>query len=315
MNYINSLREGEMISEIYFCKTKSNALTKSGKTYYSMTLQDRTGKIDAKIWDLNNGIGHFEPMDYIKVEAQVTSFNNTLQLNVRRVRKADEGEYDVSDYLPCSSKNIEDMYTELLNIINSIENQYLKRLLSLFFIDDKEFVKQFKNHSAAKSIHHGFIGGLMEHTLSVTKLCAYYAENYPVLNRDLLLTAAIFHDIGKVYEISDFPVNDYTDEGQLLGHIVMGAMIVRDKAKEIEGFPNVLLNELQHCILSHHGELEYGSPKKPALIEAVALSFADNTDAKIQTFTELLNSNKDNTNWLGYNKFFESNLRATKNIK
>ena len=296
MNYINSLREGEMISEIYFCKTKSNALTKSGKTYYSMTLQDRTGKIDAKIWDLNNGIGHFEPMDYIKVEAQVTSFNNTLQLNVRRVRKADEGEYDVSDYLPCSSKNIEDMYTELLNIINSIENQYLKRLLSLFFIDDKEFVKQFKNHSAAKSIHHGFIGGLMEHTLSVTKLCAYYAENYPVLNRDLLLTAAIFHDIGKVYEISDFPVNDYTDEGQLLGHIVMGAMIVRDKAKEIEGFPNVLLNELQHCILSHHGELEYGSPKKPALIEAVALSFADNTDAKIQTFTELLNSNKDNTN-------------------
>lgn len=311
MNYINELRDGEMISDVYLCKNKVVAKTKAGKSYYSMQLQDRTGIIDAKVWDLNNGIAHFEAMNYIRIEAQVTSFNGTLQLNVKRVRVADEGEFDPTDYMPCSKNDIEEMYSELIDIIGHVSNAFLNKLLASFFIDDKAFIDKFKKHSAAKSIHHGFIGGLLEHTLSVAKVCEFISTRYSIVNRDLLVTAAIFHDIGKIDELSVFPENDYTDEGQLVGHIVMGTMMLSDRIKTIEGFPVVLANELKHCILSHHGELEYGSPKKPAIIEALALSLADHMDAKLQTFTEFVNSNEDKTEWLGYNKLFESNVRLT----
>lgn len=311
MNYINELREGEMISEVYLCKNKVTATTKAGKNYYSMQLQDKTGIIDAKVWELNNGISHFEAMDYIKVEAQVTSFNNTLQLNVKRVRVADEGEYDTSDYMPCTKKNVNDMYKELLAIIDTVSDTYLNTLLKSFFVEDADFVDKFKKHSAAKSIHHGFIGGLLEHTLSVAKICVFIGDSYKAVNRDLLVSAAIFHDIGKIYELSSFPQNDYTDEGQLLGHIVMGTMMISDRIKTIEGFPEVLGNELKHCILSHHGELEFGSPKKPSIIEAVALAHADNLDAKLQSFTEIIEDNNDKSGWLGYNKMFEANVRIT----
>lgn len=312
MNYIKELRDGEMISEVYLCKNKIVAKTKAGKSYYSMQLQDRTGTIDAKVWELNNAIAHFEAMNYIRVDAQVTSFNGALQLNVKRVRVAEEGEFDPADYMPCSGKNIEEMYRELTDIISRIENEYLKKLLESFFIEDRAFAERFKKHSAAKSIHHGFIGGLLEHTLSVAKICEFMASHYPVIKHDLLVTAAIFHDIGKVEELSDFPENDYTDEGQLVGHIVMGTMMVSERIKQIDGFPATLANELKHCILAHHGELEYGSPKKPALIEALALAHADNMDAKIQTFSEIINANQDKTEWLGYNKMFESNVRITR---
>ena len=311
MNYIKELRDGEMVSEIYLCKNKVVAKTKAGKTYYSLQLQDKTGTVDAKIWELSNAIAHFEPMDYIRVDAQVTSFNGALQLNVKRVRVADEGEYNVTDYMPCSTKDIDTMYQELLGLIQGVKNQYLHKLLEMFFVEDKAFAEKFKKHSAAKSIHHGFIGGLLEHSLSVAKLCEYIAANYPVVNHDLLVTAAICHDIGKVDEISDFPQNDYTDEGQLVGHIVMGTMMIADKLREIPGFPPKLANELKHCILAHHGELEYGSPKKPALIEAMALAHADNMDAKLQTFTEIIRENEDKTEWLGFNRMFESNVRLT----
>ncbi|MBR1815120.1 MAG: HD domain-containing protein [Lachnospiraceae bacterium] len=311
MNYIGELREGEVISEVYLCKNKVTATTKAGKTYYSLQLQDKTGILDGKVWELNNAIEHFESMQYIRVDGQVTSFNNALQLNIKRIRAAQEGEYDVSDYMPCTEKNVDDMYKELLGIIDSIKEEHLNKLLKKFFVEDESFIKAFKNHSAAKSIHHGFIGGLLEHTLSVAKLCIYIADNYPVIKRDLLVSAAIFHDIGKINEISNFPENDYTDEGQLIGHIVMGAMMVDEKIRDIEGFPVVLANELKHCILAHHGELEFGSPKKPALIEALALAHADNLDAKMQTFTELINANSGKKEWLGYNKMFESNVRLT----
>ena len=159
-------------------------------------------------------------------------------------------------------------------------------------------------------MHHGFIGGLLEHTLSVAKMCDFFAKQYPILNRDLLMTSAICHDIGKVYELSDFPMNDYTDAGQLLGHIVMGSEMLGKIMDSIPDFPTKLKNELKHCILAHHGELEYGSPKKPALIEAMALNLADNADAKMQTLTELFKDKKGN-DWLGYNRLFESNIRKT----
>lgn len=311
MYYINELREGEMINAIYFCKTKQALQTKAGKNYYSMLLQDKTGTIDAKVWDLNNGIAHFEAMDYIAITAQVVSFQNNLQLNVKQVRRAQEGEYSVADYMPCSEFDLDNMYQELLELMNSVKDSYLHQLLEGIFVQDKVFADKFRKHSAAKSIHHGFIGGLLQHTLAVTKLCDFYAAQYPVLNRDLLLTAAICHDLGKVEELSEFPENDYTDEGQLVGHIVMCTIMLDRKMKEIQGFPVKLGNELKHCVLAHHGELEFGSPKKPALIEALALSFADNTDAKMQIFIEELKNKGEGGSWMGFNRNFESNLRAT----
>ncbi len=203
------------------------------------------------------------------------------------------------------------MYQELLGCTAQVKNPYLHRLLMSFFEEDEEFVRAFKGNSAAKTVHHGFIGGLLEHTLSVTKLCQYYCKTYPILNQDLLLTSAMLHDIGKTKELSPFPKNDYTDDGQLLGHIMIGAEMVHDKAREIPGFPEKLESEVKHCILAHHGELEYGSPKKPALAEAVALNLADNTDAKMETLTEIFNGAGEQKDWLGYNRFFESNLRKS----
>ena len=313
MRYIETFREGMHVSDVYLCKNKQIQLTKNGKEYGNLVLQDKTGTIDAKIWDLNSpGVGDFDTMDYVCIEADVTLFQNSNQLNVRRIRKAGEGEYIESDYLPVSKKDIGKMYEELLGFIKSVKNPYLNRLLSSFFVDDAAFAKAFQFHSAAKTVHHGFVGGLLEHTLSVTKLCDYYAGYYKELNRDLLIAAAIFHDIGKLKELSTFPENDYTDAGQLLGHIMIGAEWVGDAIKSIDGFPVVLANELKHCILAHHGELEFGSPKKPALVEALALSFADNIDAKMETFRELLvNVPENDTKWQGYNRFMETNFRRT----
>lgn len=312
MKYIETLREGERVGEIYLCKNRQSALTKAGKPYESLILQDKTGTLDAKVWDPNSqGIDEFEAFDYIAVMGDVTSFQGALQLNVKRIRRVREGEYDPKDYLPVSEKDIDQMYLELTAFIQDMKNPYLKKLCSGFFLEDAEFEKEFKFHSAAKNVHHGFVGGLLEHTLSVTKLCDYYTKMYPILHRDLLLTAAIFHDIGKLKELSVFPANDYTDAGQLLGHIMIGAEMVGERIRTIPNFPVKLANELKHCILAHHGELEYGSPKKPALAEAVALSFADNTDAKMQTMKEALAAANGNSDWLGYNRLFESNIRKT----
>ena len=312
MKYIESFREGERISGIYLCKNRQSAVTKTGKAYENVVLQDKTGTADAKIWDPNSqGIDDFSNLDYVDIVADVTSFQGQMQLNIKRVRKAREGEYNPVDYLPVSSKDINEMYQELLGFVAKVKNPYLSQLLKSLFVEDKEFVKAFRFSSAAKTVHHGFVGGLLEHTLSVTKLCDYYIHYYPMINGDLLYTAAMCHDIGKVYELSAFPANDYTDEGQLLGHIMIGAEMVGERTRQIPGFPVKLGNELKHCILAHHGELEYGSPKKPALLEAIALNFADNTDAHMQTMIEALKAAGDNQGWLGYNRLFESNIRKT----
>ena len=312
MRYIGTFREGMHIADVYLCKNKQIALTKNGKEYGNLVMQDKTGTIDAKIWDLGSpGVGEFETMDYVRVEADVTLFQNSFQLNVRRIRRAQEGEYVEADYLPMSKKDIRKMYEERLGYIRSVKNPYLQKLLCGYFVENAAFAKAFQFHSAAKTVHHGFVGGLLEHTLSVTKLCDYYAGYYPMINRDLLLTAAIFHDIGKTRELSRFPENDYTDDGQLLGHIIIGTEMVGESIRSIPGFPEKLATELKHCILAHHGELEYGSPKKPALLEALALNFADNTDAKMETMIEALQSGGENKGWLGYNRLLESNIRKT----
>ena len=312
MKYIETLREGEKLGDIYLCKSRQSALTKSGKAYENVILQDKTGTLDAKIWDPgSSGIGDFDALDYVYVVGDVTSFQGSLQLSIKRATRADEGEYDPSDYLPMSRKNIDEMYQELMKYMKKIKNPFLLKLAESFFVENEAFISLFKNHSAAKSVHHGFVGGLLEHTLSVVKLCDFYADQYDYLNRDLLITAAMFHDIGKTKELSAFPANDYTDDGQLLGHIVIGVELVGLGIRRIPDFPKRLASELKHCIVAHHGELEYGSPKKPALAEAAALNFADNTDARMETFREILMGTATTDEWLGYNRFVDSNVRRT----
>ena len=311
MRYINGLHEGETIRNVYLCKGKRSAETRNGKPYDNLLLQDKTGILDGKVWDPNSqGIADYDEKDFIEVFGDVITYNGNLQINIRQIRKAQPGEYNPADYMPVTEKSVDGMYEEILKYIQSIGNPHLRGLLEYYFVKDEAFIQRFKCHSAAKTVHHSFSGGLLEHTLSVLHLCEYFADAYPIINRDLLLTSAICHDIGKTRELSSFPDNDYTDEGQLIEHIVIGVEMINDAIREQPDFPVILANELKHCIVAHHGELEYGSPKKPALAEAVALNLADNADAKLQTLTEIFRG-KTGTDWLGFNRLFESNLRKS----
>ena len=296
---------------VYLCKSKSIAVAKTGKEYGNVTLADKTGTVDSKIWDLNSGgIGDFEAGDYVYISGTITVYNGNIQLKIDRARTADENEYVISDYIQCSRYNIEDMYKELMGIAASVRNPYISKLLKAFFVEDTEFIAKFKACAAGKSVHHGFMGGLLEHSLSVTRLCDSMAKNYDYLNRDLLVACAMLHDCGKVKELSPFPKNDYTDEGNFLGHIVMGYEMVSEKMSAIPDFPELLKAEIGHCILAHHGQLEYGSPKKPSIAEALALSFADDCDAKMETMKEALES-KESNDWLGYNRWIDANIKRT----
>ncbi len=314
MKYIKDLHEGETIRSIYLCKGKRSAETRNGKPYDNLLLQDKTGTLDGKIWDPNSqGIADYDEKDFIEVVGDVITYNNNLQLNIKQLRIASEGDYNPTDYMPTSEKSVDTMYEELLTYIRGISNEYLRRAVEYYFVNDEAFIKKFKGHSAAKTVHHGFAGGLLEHTLSVVHLCEYFAGAYDIINKDLLIASAVCHDIGKTKELSSFPDNDYTDEGQLIGHIVIGVEMLSDAIRTIPDFPEVLANEWKHCIIAHHGELEFGSPKKPALAEAMALNLADNADAKMQTLKEIF-KDKKGTDWLGYNRLFESNLRRTSEV-
>ena len=217
MRYINDLHEGETIRNIYLCKGKRSAETRNGKPYDNLLLQDKTGTLDGKVWDPNSqGIADYDEKDFIEVFGEVISYNNNRQLNIKQIRKAAEGEYDPADYMPTSDKSVDGMFEELRSYIRQISNDYLRQAVEYYFVEDEEFIKAFKGHSAAKTVHHGFAGGLLEHTLSVVKMCEYFAGAYAILNKDLLYASAICHDIGKTKELSAFPDNDYTDDGQLL---------------------------------------------------------------------------------------------------
>ncbi len=318
--FIENFRDGLRVNNVYLVKTKNAAVTKNGKEYLNVCLQDRTGTIDAKVWEPNSpGISDFSPMDYVYVEGNVSIYNGVNQLSIQRLSVASEGTYAAEDFLPVSKRDREEMGKELYALIKTVQNPYLQKLLQKLFVEDKDFYKCFSVHSAAKSVHHGYVGGLLEHTLSVAKLCDFYARHYGDINRDILLSAALCHDIGKTKELTPFPKNDYSDEGQLLGHILIGYTMLSEKMQEIPDFPENVKTELLHCILSHHGELEYGSPKKPATMEALLLSFADNTDAKLETMREFIEQGeksgkaKEANGWVGFNKLLDSNVKKTSN--
>ncbi|MBQ2679989.1 MAG: HD domain-containing protein [Firmicutes bacterium] len=312
MQYINEMREGDNVLGHYLCKDKQQFKSKAGKPYISLKIQDKTGVADAKIWDVNSpDIKDFQTNTFIKIMGNVVIFNNNIQINIRKLRPSEEGEYFPMDYIPTTERDVNEMYDELDKFIDSVKNAYLNKLLKEIFYNNEDVKKSFATHSAAKNIHHNYLGGLMEHTLNVAEICEFMSGRFKNVNRDLLITAALLHDIGKVRELSDFPVNDYTEEGQLLGHIYMGAEMVAETAAKIDGFPKDMELLLKHCILAHHGSYEFGSPKLPRLIEAYILHCVDSMDALTKVFDESLENNENSGLWTSYSRLFQGTLRKS----
>ncbi|HHX59815.1 MAG TPA: HD domain-containing protein [Epulopiscium sp.] len=310
MKYINTLKEGDTITEKYLCKFKQELKNKNGKPYYSLKLQDKTGMIEAKVWDLNKNIEDFSVYDYVQIEGNVILYQEEYQLNVQKISKASPEELDPTDYIPATSKDINILLEQLNKLISSVKNVYIRRLLESFFLN-QNFIKEFKYHSAAKSVHHAYLGGLLEHTVTVAKIGESLCEHYPIANKELVIAGGLLHDIGKLYELSQFPENDYTDVGNMIGHISIGVELIHDHIKEIENFPADLEMLIKHIVLSHHGEYEFGSPKRPKTIEAMIVHSADNTDSRIKIVEEVLLADMTNNNYAGYNRILNRNIRKT----
>jgi len=311
MRYIEDFKEDERIVGHYLCKQKNSLKSRAGKTYLSLRLQDKTGIIDAKVWELSNDIQSFEENDYIKVDGVITTFQNDLQMKVTKIRKSQEGEYDPADYVPRTDKDVDKLYSDLLGYIKSINNSHIKRLLESILIEDPVISAELKTHSAAKQMHHSYMGGLLEHLVSVAHICEFLSGKYPFVDRDMLIAGALLHDVGKIMELSPFPLNDYTDEGELIGHIVMGSELIGRHVANIEGFPRQLESLLKHMLISHHGVYEFGSPKLPRTIEAYLLHMADDLDAKTKMFEDAVVKDDTMGMWVGYHKMFARNLRKS----
>lgn len=319
MQYINSLKENDKVKSVYLIKEKSIGMAKTGNQFCSLVLQDKTGVINAKIWDYDNmpdEVKAIKPSEFVLVNGYIKVYGNQNQMTIDAIRLAKVAEYNQNDYFKLSKYDKDVMVKEFDDIIASIKNVHYKKLLEMVFIEDKDFRDRFMKHQGGKSVHHSFVHGLLEHSLSVAKLVKKVVDNYTDLNKDLTITGALLHDIGKVYETSDYPKNDYTDEGQLIGHIIMGYNIVSNKLDTIKGVTDKEKNELLHLILSHHGQLEFGSPKLPSLMEALVLAFCDNLDAKLEIMREGIENAKAGNNYeecqfIGFNKFLETNYRET----
>ncbi len=307
--YISELNGGTTIDEIFLVQNKDLRTTKNGSLYIQAQLSDRTGMIDARMWDASTPF--FESLDddtFLKIKGRTEIYQNKIQLIIKQISKTSQEEIKLEDYLPGTEQDVGKMFAELKQISSSIKQPHLKSLLNLFF-NDKDFCMDFCSAPAAVQYHHAFLGGLLEHTLSVAKLGNNIAPLYPSLNRDLLICGIILHDIGKISELCYEKSFHYSDEGQLIGHLISGVLMVEEKAKQIDDFPKTLLDLLRHLILSHHGEYEWGSPKLPMTLEALALHYLDNIDAKIHAFNKAITNDKDSSdNWTNYSRMFERKL-------
>ena len=311
MKFITELKDNDHVLGHYLCKFKQSLKTRAGKTYYSLKLQDKTGAVDAKVWELTKDIQDFNEGDVIKIDATALSYQGEIQIKIHKLRRSQEGEYVISDYIPTTEKDVEEMYRQVVELVNSIENPYIKTLLENILIKNEARAAAFKTHSAAKAMHHGYMGGLLEHILSVAQICDFMSSRYKYVNRDLLLAGAFLHDIGKIYELSPMPQNEYTDDGQMLGHIIIGIEMVVLETAKIENFPHELASLIKHLIISHHGEFEFGSPKLPSTAEAILLHYADNMDAKLKTIEEVLDRDTGPGPWAGYQKALARYIRKS----
>ena len=311
MKFIADMKEHDHIIGHFFCKSKHSLKTRNGKTYFSLKLQDKTGLVDAKVWEITKDIQDFNEGEMIKIDATALAYNGDIQIKVIKIRRSQEGEYVLSDFIPTTKHNVDEMYEKVKAIIATISNAKLRTLVENILVKDDARAAALRSHSAAKQMHHSYMGGLLEHTLAVAEICDFMSSRYRYVNRDLLMAGALLHDFGKIYELSPMPYNEYTDDGQMLGHIIIGVEMIALEAAKIENFPREVASLLKHLIISHHGEYEFGSPKLPQTTEATLLHFADNMDAKLKTMEELFDSDTSPGPWVGYHKAFNRYLRKS----
>lgn len=303
--YVSEIKEKEKVEGVFLVSKKETALSRNGNLYLILRLVDRTGEIEGRVWEGAESLAEgFEKNDFVSVKGWAVPFQGGIQINISAIERFPEEKISLHDFLPSSKRDPEEMMEELKGLIRSMKDPYLKKLLILF-VEDREVSSLWKIAPAAKNMHHAYLGGLLEHTLSLSRLVMDVARHYRDINRDLLLTGAILHDIGKIYELSYERIFDYTDEGRLLGHIMIGVEMVEKKASTIPGFPEELKMLVKHMILSHHGHLEYGSPKKPKTPEAIMLYYLDDMDAKVQSVQRLIEDERDTgSNWTSYHRLY-----------
>lgn len=309
MPLINELKPQETIQGIYLCKFKQLLKNKNGKDYITVRLQDKTGTVDGKIWSIHNGIGSFEVDDIVQVEGETLLYQDNLQLNVTKIQRA-EGGFDLKDFLPHTKKDINELEETLMGFIDQVKNEYLKKLLESIFYQDERF-EAFTKQSGGKTVHHAYLNGLLEHTVTVTKIGVQMAGLYEEVCMDYVIAGCLLHDIGKLRELTPFPRNDYSDEGQLLGHLMIGAEMIHDAARGIDGFPEEIERVLKHIIIAHHGEYEYGSPKRPKCMEAMIVHLADYSDSRLKMMEEMIESSHEEP-YAGYHKILTRNIRKVK---
>ena len=311
--YLKDIKQGEKISSSFLVAEKNMAFSLKGAPYLTVKLKDKTGELDGKVWD--NAVEfdqQFKKGDIISIEGRANTYKNSIQISIIGIKKCNWEEIEPTDYLPGAKGDVIAMFDELLNHIDIVQSKPLQDLLYAFFKEEKT-AELFKRAPAAKGFHHIYLGGLLEHTLSVVSLLTRIAEHYQYLDRDMLLAGGLLHDIGKIYEFSYDQLIEYSDEGRLIGHIVMGVEMINKKIASIPDFPLQLALELRHVILSHHGEFEYGSPKRPKTMEALAVHYMDDLDAKLNAFQSFTaDSNNGDSDWSNYNRFFERYLYRKK---
>ena len=304
--FVADLKPKDSVDEVFLVRTKSSPLAKNGRPYLAMLLGDKSGTIESRMWDnVDAVLPLFETGDYIRVRGSINLYQNRRQLIVNQLQRVSKGEVDPTDFLPTSKSDPEVMMKNLLMIIRGMKNKYLRQLC-LDTLEDPEIQARLKRCPAARTIHHAWIGGLLEHTLSICKIMLFMASHYEKVDGDLLLVGAVFHDIGKIWEL-DYDRNiSYTNLGQLVGHLVLGSELIEKKASKISGFPDELKIVCKHLVLSHHGKLEYGSPKLPMTLEAYLVSSIDELDSKVSALQGFLHSEKSrDTEWTGFNSLFD----------
>lgn len=308
--FVDQLKQGQRVDESFMVKSARLSETKAGKPYLILVVMDRSGEVSGPIWDNALGVQKIcEPGEIVGVTGLVQSYRDNLQLKIDSVLPVPKEMVELGDYFPVSPKNRQEMTDELQLLLYTVKNPYLKKLLNYFFNTSDWWLK-FQEAPAAKGIHHAYIGGLLEHSLSVAQLCNFMAKHYEGVDHSLLLAGALLHDIGKLEELrTQSGVVDYTVAGRLKGHLVIGSEMISEAAGQIKGFPQELLEQLQHLILSHHGRQEFGSPTVPMTVEAFVLSFVDDLDAKMNLTEQLRRKmNSEEMGWTEYQRTLERYL-------
>jgi len=294
--------ENKVITSCFVVVSKQIKPKKSGEPYLALTLGDRSGQLEAKMWDnVEEVLNAFEQDDFLKVKGLINKYKNRFQLTIHKLRKLGESEIDFADYLPKTTKNIDELWQTLAVYFVSFQNPYLRSLLQAFMADP-EIASAYRNAPAAKTLHHAYIGGLLDHVVSLFRSCELICQNYPQINRDLLLAGAFLHDIGKIHELTYNRSFSYTTRGQLLGHMVIELEMLQAKVVLIPGFPAELKTMLEHLIISHHGQYEFGSPKLPMFPEALVLHYLDDLDSKMEAMRAHFEREADlESPWTSYN--------------